>query len=135
MIANSEISKREKDILIRKISPIISQSRSIRKAEENYIGKKYTIAKTQKIVSGSKSTFRKHLKTYAQIGIQPLRIPDKISTEYQIDQVKNPFHNIVLKGKIHEPIQRAFLPPQQHRTYEDNLKRFLPMILRYREGN
>lgn len=135
MIANSDISKREKDILSRKISPIISQSRSIRKAEENYIGKKYTIAKTQKIVSGSKSTFRKHLKTYAQIGIQPLRIPDKISTEYQINQVKNPFHSVVLKGKIHEPMQRAFLPPQQHRTYEDNLKRFLPMILRYRDGS
>lgn len=116
IILASGLSKKSKDILLRQISPIISQSRSVLAAQENYITGQYTIAKTQNIVKGTKATFRKHLKEYEQIGLQPLRIPDRICERHRINHIENPFKRVVLQGEEHNIGMENFLPePIQER--------------------
>ena len=96
-IEESSYSKTIKSKLL-EIAQIISQSRSVKKALENYTEGGYTIAKTQKVVEGTKDTFVKYLKRFQEIGVQALRIPDRWCCEYEVSLLENPINNVVLKG-------------------------------------
>lgn len=97
-IGESSYSKTVKTKLL-DIAQIISQSRSVQKALENYTEGGYTIAKTQKVVEGTKDTFVKYLKRFKELGLQPFRIPDRWCCEYDVSYLENPIHNVVLKGR------------------------------------
>ena len=84
------ISKTIKKRLI-DIIHIISQSRSIEKARQNYIKGNYTLAKTREIIKGSKTTFNNSIKLLQSFGLQPLRIPERRKKTF----VQNPYIYII----------------------------------------
>lgn len=97
MINDSDYSKAIKAKLI-DIAQIISQSRSVKKALINYTAKGYTIAKSHKVVEGTRETFYKYLKYFNELGIQPFRIPDRWCSKYDVSWLENPIFNEVLTG-------------------------------------
>lgn len=97
-ILASNLSARNKNTLLQDIAPIVSQCRSVEKARKKYVDGAYTIAKTQKIVSGTARTFDKYRKQFKDLNLQPLRIPDRDAKYYQISHLPNPFD---LDGEVH----------------------------------
>lgn len=97
-ILSSNLSTRNKNTLLQEIAPIISQCRSVEEARKKYVDGTYTIAKTQKIVSGSARTFDKYRKQFKELNLQPLRIPDRDAKYYQISRLRNPFD---LTNEVH----------------------------------
>lgn len=89
------------------IAQLLSQSRTISAAKENFING-YHIAKTDKTLQGTAATFTKYLKLFAQLNLQPLRIPDR----FKIAHISNPINNINI--------------PQHNHTYSGKNLSYIP---------
>lgn len=92
-INESSLKASQKNKMLKEFSPLISQSRSIKAAKENYTEKNYTVR--GKVIHGTVATFKKYIDLYASINLHPLRIPDRIAKSYHINTVVNPINNII----------------------------------------
>ncbi|MDM8112072.1 hypothetical protein QUV50_09780 [Phascolarctobacterium faecium] len=99
IINESDISPLKKRKMLKDIAPIISQSRSIKTAEKNYISGTYSVK--GRIISGSKTTFRAYMSLFNQLGVNPMRIPDRYVSQYlretgrTLNIIHNPINNII----------------------------------------
>ena len=97
-INQSSLKASQKNKMLKEFSPLISQSRSLKSAKENYTEKNYTVR--GKRIHGTAATFKKYIDLYASINLHPLRIPDRIAKSYHTNTVANPINNII-KTKLH----------------------------------
>lgn len=92
-INESSLKASQKNKMLKEFSPLISQSRSLKSAKENYTEKNYTVR--GKRIHGTAATFKKYIDLYASINLHPLRIPDRIAKSYHTNTVANPINNII----------------------------------------
>ena len=94
-IEASPLKKGQKKKLL-EIAQLLSQSRTITAAKENFLNG-YRIAKTTKTLQGTAATFTKYIKLFGELHLQPLRIPDR----FKISYVSNPINNINIPQHSH----------------------------------